>query len=89
MVKVAPPHLKSPLLLDTLSGGQYLAELSRTTMWTVRVVFPRLVLTRHSQFPVEPGWMLEMVNTLIEQRGDNSDIIIYDCQTVAIFNHDC
>lgn len=76
MVKVAPPHLKSPLLLDTLSGGQYLAELSRTTMWTVRVVFPRLVLTRHSQYPVEAGWMLEMVNALSkEQRGTSKSNI--------------
>ena len=33
-------------------------------MWTVRVLFPRLVLTRHSQFPVEPGWMLDMVRAL-------------------------
>lgn len=37
--------LKSPLLLTTLSGGQYCAELSNTTMSTVLVLFPRLVWT--------------------------------------------
>lgn len=33
-------------------------------MWTVLVVLPLLVLTRHSQFPVNPGWMFEMVKAL-------------------------
>lgn len=37
-------------------------------MWTVLVVFPLLVLTRHSQFPVKPGWMLEMVRALIVRK---------------------
>lgn len=59
-------HLNSPLLLETRSGTQYLAELCSTTMWTVLVVFPLLVLTRHSQLPVKPGWMFEMVNALME-----------------------
>lgn len=62
-------HLNSPLLLMTRSGAQYLAEVSSTTMWTVLVVFPLLVLTRHSQFPVKPGWMLEMVKALIGVKG--------------------
>lgn len=62
-------HLNSPLLLTTRSGAQYLAEVSSTTMWTVLVVFPLLVLTRHSQFPVKPGWMLEMVKALIGAKG--------------------
>lgn len=57
-------HLNSPLLLATRSGAQYLAEVSNTTMWTVLVVLPLLVLTRHSQFPVNPGWMFEMVKAL-------------------------
>lgn len=35
--------LKSPLLFTTLSGGQYWAELSNTTISTVLVLFPRLV----------------------------------------------
>lgn len=48
-------HLNSPLLLAMRSGAQYLAEVSNTTMWTVLVVLPLLVLTRHSQFPVKPG----------------------------------
>lgn len=48
-------NLNSPLLLLTRSGAQYLAEVSSTTMWTVLVVLPLLVLTRHSQFPVKPG----------------------------------
>lgn len=60
----AHTHLNSPLLLLTRSGAQYLAEVSSTTMWTVLVVLPRLVLTRHSQFPVNPGWTLEMVRAL-------------------------
>lgn len=34
-------------------------------MWTVLVVLPLLVRTRHSQFPVKPGWMFEMVNALM------------------------
>ena len=57
--------LNSPLLLETRSGSQYLAELSSTTMWTVLVVLPLLVQIRHSQFPVKPGWMFRMVNALI------------------------
>lgn len=61
-------HLNSPLLLLTRSGAQYLAEVSSTTMWTVLVVLPLLVLTRHSQFPVKPGWMLEMVRALVGSR---------------------
>lgn len=48
-------NLNSPLLLATRSGAQYLAEVSSTTMWTVLVVLPLLVLTRHSHFPVKPG----------------------------------
>lgn len=48
-------YLNSPLLLAMRSGAQYLAELSNTIMWTVLVLFPLLVLTRHSQFPVKPG----------------------------------
>lgn len=36
-------------------------------MWTVLVVLPLLVLTRHSQFPVNPGWMFEMVKALEEK----------------------
>lgn len=48
-------NLNSPLLLAMRSGAQYLAEVSNTTMWTVLVVLPLLVLTRHSQFPVKPG----------------------------------
>lgn len=61
-------HLNSPLLLLMRSGAQYLAEVSSTTMWTVLVVLPLLVLTRHSQFPVKPGWMLEMVRALVGSR---------------------
>lgn len=61
-------HLNSPLLLMMRSGAQYLAEVSSTTIWTVLLVLPRLVLTRHSQFPVKPGWMLEMVRALIVHR---------------------
>lgn len=48
-------NLKSPLLFTTLSGGQYCAELSNTTMSTVLVLFPRLVCTWQPQFPVEPA----------------------------------
>lgn len=57
-------NLNSPLLLEMRSGAQYLVEFSNTLMWTVLVVLPLLVLTRHSQFPVKPGWMFEMVNAL-------------------------
>lgn len=64
-------NLNSPLLFETRSGTQYLEELSNTIMWTVLVVFPLLVLTRHSQFPVKPGWMFEMVNALIGNMEDN------------------
>lgn len=63
-------HLNSPLLLLMRSGAQYLAEVSSTTMWTVLVVLPLLVLTRHSQFPVKPGWMLEMVRALVGGREE-------------------
>lgn len=38
-------NLNSPLLLATRSGAQYLAEVSSTTIWTVLVVLPLLVLT--------------------------------------------
>lgn len=67
-------HLNSPLLLATRSGAQYLAEVSSTTMWTVLVVFPRLVLTRHSQFPVNPGWMFEMVKALEGKHKEISSV---------------
>lgn len=62
-------YLNSPLLLEMRSGAQYLSELCSTTMCTVLVVFPRLVRTRHSQFPVKPGWMFEMVKALIGKMG--------------------
>lgn len=39
-------------------------------MWTVLVVLPLLVLTRHSQFPVKPGWMFEMVNALMGNKKE-------------------
>lgn len=60
-------NLKSPLLFTTLSGGQYCAELSKTTMSTVLVLFPRLVCTWQPQFPVEPAWMFEIVSALERQ----------------------
>lgn len=60
-------YLNSPLLLATRSGSQYFAELSNTTMWTVLVLLPLLVLTRHSQFPVKPGWIFEIVSALKEK----------------------
>ena len=60
--------LKSPLLFTTLSGGQYCAELSKTTISTVLVLFPRLVWTWQPQFPVDPAWILEMVRALHEER---------------------
>lgn len=70
---IAGTHLNSPLLFETRSGAQYSAELSNTTMWTVLVVLPLLVLTRHSQFPVKPGWMFEMVKALTwEKQRRNS-----------------
>ena len=65
MSQILCTHLNSPLLFVTRSGTQYLAEVSKTTMWTVLVVLPLLVLTRHSQSPVKPGWMFEMVNALM------------------------
>ncbi len=75
---VAGTHLYSPLLFDTRSDKQYLAELSRTTMWTVLVLFPRLVRTRHSQFPVNPGWMLEMVKALCEDKSNETKTVAQD-----------
>ena len=60
--------LKSPLLFTTRSGGQYCAELSKTTISTVLVLFPRLVWTWQPQFPVDPAWILEMVRALHEER---------------------
>lgn len=63
-------NLNSPLLFETRSGMQYLAELSNTTMWTILVLLPLLVLTRHSQSPVKPGWMFEIVSALMERKHD-------------------
>lgn len=65
MSQILCTNLNSPLLLATRSAPQYLAEVSKTTMWTVLVVLPLLVLTRHSQSPVKSGWMFEMVNALM------------------------
>lgn len=77
-------NLNSPLLLETRSGAQYLAELSNTTMWTVLVVLPLLVLTRHSQFPVKPGWMFEIVKALMERKHEEESVLISLCLTDQI-----
>lgn len=67
-------HLNSPLLFETRSGAQYLAVVSNTTMWTVLVVLPLLVQTRHSQFPVKPGCMFEIVKALmVEKKKKNNN----------------
>lgn len=71
----------------TRSGAQYLAEVSSTTMWTVLVVFPLLVLTRHSQFPVKPGWMLEMVRALIERTVQVVSVEPLTCLKLSYRSH--
>lgn len=57
-------HLKSPLLLVTLSAGQYGADVSRTTISISWEVLPRELVTRHSQMPATPTSMLVRMTSL-------------------------
>lgn len=61
-------HLKSPLLLVTLSAGQYDADVSRTTISICWEVLPRELVTRHSQIPAMGTSMLERITSLEEER---------------------
>lgn len=61
-------HLKSPLLFVTLSTGQYVADVSTTTISICWDVLPREVVTRHSQMPATLMSMLERMTSL-EGRG--------------------
>lgn len=60
-------HLKSPLLLVTLSVGQYGADVSRTTISICWDALPRELVTRHSQMPAMPTSMLERTTSLEEE----------------------
>ncbi len=67
-------HLKSPLLLVTLSAGQYGADVSRTTISICCEVLPRELVTRHSQMPAMPTSMLERMTSLEEEREENRGV---------------
>ncbi|MEQ2238075.1 hypothetical protein ILYODFUR_029699, partial [Ilyodon furcidens] len=61
-------HLKSPLLLETLSAGQYEAEVSTTTISICLEVFPLELVTRHSQLPARATSILDRITSLEKSR---------------------
>lgn len=60
----AKPHLNSPLLLDTFCSGQKVALFSRTKISTLREMFPRPVVTKHSHSPFASTCTFDKINSL-------------------------